>query len=200
MRRTLTTLAGLFVLTGCGTSSLVVTGEPVQEPYAGPMRLPVDHGDEASVLERSGVAGNALECDAEPYAGGGGDYDSGLASTQYSAESALENYFSEEFFLPLPTDSYRVEREDDGRVLFSYDVRDQTKVAFIASGSIVDFNGDESWGIETWAQCDPSEFPASVTDALGSRFGTTRLATESRSPRSSQAPGLSTAIGKTSRS
>jgi len=166
MRRELTTLAGLVVLTGCGTSSLVVTGEPVRDPYAGPMQLPVDHGDEASVLEGSGAAGRALKCDAEPYAGGSGDYDSGLASTQDSAESALENYFSEESFLQVPTDSYRVEREDDGRVLFSYDVRGQTKVAFIASGSIVDFNGDEGWGIETWAQCDPSEFPASVTDAL----------------------------------
>ena len=167
MRRALTTLAGLVVLGGCGTSSLVVAGEPVQEPYAGPMQLPVDDADEASVMERSGAAGRALECGTEPYAGGSGDYESGLASTQESAESALENYFSEEFFLQLPADGYRVEREDDGRVLFSYDVRDQTKVAFIASGSIVDFNDEEGWGIETWAQCDPSEFPASVTDALG---------------------------------
>lgn len=167
MRRALTTLAGMVVLAGCGTSSLVVTGEPVSDPYAGPMQLPVDHGDAASVLEGSGAAGRALQCDGEPYAGGSGDYDSGLTSTQESAESALENYFSEEVFVQLPADGYRVERDDDERVLFSYDVRDQTKVAFIASGSILDFNGDEGWGIETWAQCDPSEFPASVTDALG---------------------------------
>lgn len=168
MRRALVALAGLVVLAGCGTSSLVVTGEPVEQPYGGPMQLPVDHSDEASVLERSGAAGRALQCDGEPYGGGSGDYDSGLASTQDSAESALENYFSEEFFLlQLPRDGYRVEREDDGRVLFSYDVRGQTKVAFIAADSIRDFNDDEGWGIETWAQCDPSEFPASVTDALG---------------------------------
>ncbi len=167
MRRALITLSGLVLLTACGTSSLVVTGEPVQEPYAGPMQLPVDHRDEASVLERSGAAGRALECDTEPYLGGSGNYDSGLASTQASAASALRNYFSEEFFLQLPRAGYRVEREDEGRVLFSYDVRARSKVAFIASDSIRDFNGDQGWGIETWAQCDPSEFPASVTDALG---------------------------------
>ena len=131
------------------------------------MRLPVDHADQASVLERSGAAGRALECRTEPYAGGSGDYDSGLASTQGSAASALENYFSEEFFLQLPREDYRVERKNDGRVLYSYDVRGQTKVAFIAANSMRDFNDDEGWGIETWAQCDPSEFPASVTNEVG---------------------------------
>lgn len=167
MRRTLTILAGLVVLAGCGTPSLVVTSEPVRDPYTGPLRVPVDYADEASVLERSGAAGHALECAHEPYAGGSGAYDSGLASTQGSAASALENYFSQDFFLQLPREGYGVEREEDGRVLFSYDVRGKTKVAFIAADSIRDFNDDEGWGIETWAQCDPSEFPASVTDALG---------------------------------
>lgn len=119
------------------------------------------------MLERSGAAGRALECRSEPYAGGRGDYDSGLASTQDSAASALENHFSEEPFLQLPRDGYRLEREDDGRVLYSYDVRGRTKVAFIATDSMRDFKDDVGWGIETWAQCDPSELPASVTDALG---------------------------------
>jgi hypothetical protein len=30
-----------------------------------------------------------------------------------------------------------------------------------------DYDDDQGWGIETWAQCDPSELPARVTDALG---------------------------------
>jgi len=99
------------------------------------------------VLERSGAAGRALECRSEPYAGGSGDYDSGLASTQDSAASALENHFSEEPFLQLPRDGYRLEREDDGRVLYSYDVRGRTKVAFIATDSMRDFKDDVGWGI-----------------------------------------------------
>ncbi len=160
-------MAGLIVLAGCGTPGPVVTGEPVDDPYTGPLRLPVSHAGNASVVERSGTAGRALECDTKPYAGGSGDYDSGLASAQGSASSALENYFAEEPYVQLPEEGYRIEREENGRVLFSYDVRGQTKVAFIAADGIRDFNEHEGWGIETWAQCDPSEFPARVTDALG---------------------------------
>lgn len=198
VRGALTTVAGLVVIAGCGTSSVVVTGEPVQAPYRGPMRLAVDHADDASVLERSGVAGRALECRTEPHAGGSGDYDSGLASTQGSAASALENYLSEEPFLQLPREGYRVERADDGRVLFSYDVNGRTKVAIVAARRMRDFNDDQGWGIETGAQCDPSEFPASVTDAMGIEVCTTPQAIAFRSPRSSPVQGLNTAAGRTS--
>jgi hypothetical protein len=40
-------------------------------------------------------------------------------------------------------------------------------VAFVAADGIRDFDGDHGWGIEAWAQCDPAELPARVTDALG---------------------------------
>jgi len=165
----LATAAGLVaVLAGCASSSdVVVSGEPPATAYAGPMRLPVDHGDRAGVLERSGAAGQALECAGAPYDGGSGDYDSGLESVQDSATSALENYFAEEAFLQIPGEGYRVEREDDGRVLFSYDVDGRTTVALVTADGVRDFNGDEGWGVETWAQCDPSELPAAVTDELG---------------------------------
>jgi hypothetical protein len=169
MRGSAMVVAG-FLLAGCGTATVVEQSESVPNPpnpYTGPMQVPVDHGDEASVAERSGAAGLALECQGEPYEGGSGDYDSGLTSTQSSAASALEDYFSQDPFLQLPPDGYRVEREDDGRVLLSYDVNDSTKAAFIAADGILDYDDDEGWGIETWAQCDPSEFPGSVTDALG---------------------------------
>ena len=185
MRTALTVMTGLVVvLAGCGSSSLVVSGEAPQEPYTGPMRLPVDDGDDASVLGRSGAAGRALECATEPYAGGSGEYDSGLASTQRTPGSALENYFTDAFVLELPREGYRVEREDEGRVLFSFDVRGRTKVAFIVADSTRDFNEEEGWGVETWAQCDPAEFPASVTeafdtqvwrDASGNRIPTTTI-------------------------
>ena len=29
-----------------------------------------------------------------------------------------------------------------------------------------DWDGDRGWGVVAWAQCDPSELPAEVTDAL----------------------------------
>jgi hypothetical protein len=76
------------------------------------------------------------------------------------------NWLAEEF-VPLPDDEYRVEREDGGRVLLSYDVDGRTKVAVIAADDVRDWDGDEGWGVETWAQCDPAELPAPATDELG---------------------------------
>jgi hypothetical protein len=122
---------GLELPTGV-TSLMVLRMEPsnVLPRHTGAGMKGVEPGaDRASVQERSGAAGRALECHAEPYAGGSGDY--------------------------------------GGRVLFSYDVRGRTKVAFIAANSMRDFNDDKGWGIETWSQCDPSELPDQVTSALG---------------------------------
>ena len=146
---------------------MVSEESPVSSPYDGPMSLPIDYGDEAAVAERSGAAGRALECDGEPYEGGGADYDSGLASVQDDATKALENLFREDgYSANLPDEGYRIEREDGGRVLFSYDVEERTKIAFIAYDRVEDFNHDHGWGIEAWAQCDPSELPDGVTDDL----------------------------------
>jgi hypothetical protein len=152
VRSLLLAVAVTFVLSGCGSSSVVVQGNPVPSPYDGPMDLPIDHRDQAAVVERSGSAGRALECDGDPYDGGGADYDSGLASVQDSAEGALDNLFDEDPVGRLPEDGYRIERADSGQV---------------ASDDVRDHNGDEGWGVEAWAACDPAELPAKVTDDLG---------------------------------
>jgi hypothetical protein len=167
VRQALVLGVATLLLAGCGGPTTVVAGDPVKSPYDGPMSLPIDHADEATVLEGSGAAGRALECSGSPHSGGGAAYDDGLASVQDSAAGALANLFEEDYVGDLPQDGYRIEREDDHRVLLSYDVADQTKVAFVAFENVKDFNGDVGWGVETWAACDPSEFPASVTDTLG---------------------------------
>jgi hypothetical protein len=163
-------MSAIAVLAACGGSSggsdAVVTGSAPDQPYDGPMRIATSQSDDASLEERSGAAGNALECDGAPYAGGRGEYRDGLASVQGSAASALSNYFAEEYPLGVPEKGYRVEREDDGRVLFSFDVAQQSKVTFIVADDVVDFNDDRGWGVETWATCDPSELPAEITDEL----------------------------------
>ena len=114
-------------------------------------------------------AGAALECAGKPYADGAGDYaDSGLESVQDDAEAALADYLEQEgFFLEVPKQGYVVEREDEDRVLLSYDVDGQTKVAFVAADGLTDWKDAEGWGIETWAACDPSELPAQVAADLG---------------------------------
>jgi hypothetical protein len=153
---------------GCGTTSALVSDEVSSVvPYDGPMLLDQDFSDDATPRQRSGAAGRALECDGAAYDGGAGDYvDGGLESAQSSAEQALQNWLDNQSW-GLPTSGYRVEREDSDRVLLSYDVDERTRIAFIAANGIGDYNGETGWGIESWAQCDPAELPASVTEPLG---------------------------------
>jgi hypothetical protein len=138
---------------GCG-SAVVDRSRSATPPYDG--RLD------------AGAAVGALECDGKtPYERGEGVYDDGLAKVQGSAKAALDDYMAESglSFL-MPSDAYAVEREQDGRVLFSYDVDGRTKVAMFAADGVRDWDDDEGWGVRAWAQCDPSELPPGVTDDL----------------------------------
>jgi hypothetical protein len=140
------------LLAGCGSE--VDRGGSTTAPYDGPLD--------------AGAAVAALECgDEKPYARAEHDYDDGLATVQASAEAALDDYMRESGpMYSTPSGGYAVEREQDGRVLFSYDVDGRTKVALFAADGVRDWNGDEGWGVRAWAQCDPSELPADVTDDL----------------------------------
>lgn len=157
----------LLILAACGQQALVSNDPPAQNPYDGPMTLAIASDEDAPVSQRAGAAALALECGGSPHNGGGGAYDDGLASTQDSPEKALENSFTETGHrATLPSSGYRIERRTDDRVLFSYDVDGKTKVAFIVYNGVTDFDRDTGWGVESWAQCDPSEFPDNATDDL----------------------------------
>lgn len=167
-------VVALLVLSGCGslgvgsdaTPSVVLEQGSVPDPYDGPMHVKQDFGDAAGVLDRAGAAGRALECDFEPYDGGGGDYTSGLESVQGTPEEALADWMASEFS-GLPRSGWRLEREEDARALLSYDVVQRTRIAFVAADGIRDYNGDRGWGIESWAMCDPAELPSQVSADLG---------------------------------
>ena len=159
--------AALLLLAACGGPALVTDDRPARDPYDGPMTVTMSGDEAAPVAQRAGAAALALECEHDPLSGGGGSYDDGLASTQESPEKALDNAFSESgFAATLPASGYRVERRTDDRVLFSYDVRGRTKIAFIVHSGVADLGGDTGWGVESWAQCDPSELPSRATDDL----------------------------------
>jgi hypothetical protein len=90
-----------------------------------------------------------------------------LARVQASPKAALDDLMRESgAVVSAPSDGYAVEREQAGRALFSYDVDGRTKVSMFAADGVRDWNGDEGWGVRAWAQCDPSELPADVTDDL----------------------------------
>jgi hypothetical protein len=144
------------LLAGCG-SRVVDRSRSATPPYDGHLN--------------AGGAVGALECEGKsPYDDGLGVYDDGLAKVQGSAEAALDDYMSESgLSFSTPSEGYAVERDQDGRVLFSYDVGGRTKAAIFVADDVRDWNHDEGWGVRAWAQCDPSEFPADVTDDLNIR-------------------------------
>jgi hypothetical protein len=158
-------IALLLLVAGCGHEAEVAV-DPAGTPYDGPMHLPLDHSDRASALEASGAAGQALECAGEPRRGGGGAYEDGLEEVQDDPQAALSDWHDAEW-APVPASGYAVERHDDGRVLLSWDVGEETKVAVIVSDSVTDYRDDTGWGVESWASCDPAELGAEAAADLG---------------------------------
>lgn len=170
-------LAALLVvvaaaLAGCTSSEhhdLLIASGPAGKPYNGPLYLPiVSAKDTAPVLDRSGAAGRALDCRYPPYGGGQGVYDDGLTDVGSTYVDAAE-----EFIGPnndggtLPSTGYRIERTTGNRVLLSFDVHRRTKVAIILRNGITDYRNEVGWGVETWAACDPAEYPAETIADLG---------------------------------
>ncbi|NGN67191.1 hypothetical protein G5C51_25190 [Streptomyces sp. A7024] len=168
--------AGLLAVTvslaGCGEDgpALVADGKAPPAPYAGalddPGREPTEKDGEdpapKAMLEMSGAAGKALECDGAIYSGGPeGGYSKGDAGE--SPEDGLAHYFDHNGS-EQPPYSFRVEARRDGRVLYSYDVKGRTKHAVVVAK---DSPNRPGWGPETAAQCDPAEFTPAVTDAMG---------------------------------
>lgn len=185
--RGLAALGALLALAGCGTST-VVTGEgsAPRTPYDGPLQVDRGSEDSADVMKRGGAAARALECDGAPYNAGGADYvEADLYEVGDSAERALASFLDAEGPLyGLPAEGYRLEREDDGRALYSYDVDRRTKVAFVLAEGLRNYDDDTGWGVESWAQCDPAELPEAFTeqadigvwtDAEGRRVPTTTV-------------------------
>lgn len=177
MRRGFVALTALVAVAavGCGTEGdLIVEGaSPPPSPYSGPLYIPIkawdEEKDDRSELIDTGAAARALECDWEISSAGGSEpWSEGDGGE--TAEEGLEAYF--EIEQPeVPREGYRVEREEGGRVLFSYDVDGRTKVAVIVAK---DRKNRPGWGPETSASCDPAEFPASWTDSKGYEVWTDR--------------------------
>lgn len=181
-------IACASLLSACGQanprSGLVVAGAttPLAKVYDGPLYVPVRHPDAADVLERSGAAGRALECDGNPYLGSTGRNWGAPAGGDNPAEGL--QLFVEDIATDLPKDGYRIERQGEERVLYSYDVDGETKVAVVVRDGLAHYGEEPGWGMESYAQCNPAEFdPADDqelehqiwTDQSGDRVPTTLL-------------------------
>lgn len=156
-------ISTLALLTACG-QDIVIDGPAAPEPYSGSLASPSPISDDADVFARAGAAAVALECEGDPANGGSPD----VVASGDSPTEAIENWMEADgkWFGGLPTHGYRIEREDEDRVLFSLDVNTDSKVTVIAADGVVDDDGNSGWAVETWAMCDPSEFPPAVTEDL----------------------------------
>jgi hypothetical protein len=151
MRSVIAMAIALSCCAGCG--SAVAEVESSAPPYRGPLNA------DAAVA--------ALECDGpKPFFRTTGDYDIGLEEVKSSPEDAFDDYLEEEAdgWYHVAGDGYRVERRDEDHALLSYDVGDRTKIAVVLADGIRDYRGEVGWGVVAWADCDPAELPAEVTD------------------------------------
>lgn len=149
-----------------GTSPAGVAS-PAPDPYSGPLYVKVTDPGNPDVRVRAGAAVGALECSGAPYLGESNASDGGDDS-----KDALEDFLKSPGF-GLPRRGYRVERQEPGRVLFSYDVAGKTKVAIIVSNA--ERPGFERrWHVESFADCNPAELPEAVSAEVGVQVWTDR--------------------------
>ena len=127
----------------------------------------VDHPYDGELDGKRG-AEKALECTGDTYRRGVGDPDGGLEENGDTPGLGLDNWMDPEaWFQQVPTTGYAIEREDDGRALISYDAEDKTVIAFVMRDGQKDYYDDErGWVVESYAMCDPAEWPSHVTDEL----------------------------------
>lgn len=132
-----------------------------------------DHPDP---LLRAGAAGLKVACDGRAHLGGWALDFGGPAVGAPDPQGALQVFLDQGLF-GLPREGYELAASEPGRVLFTYTVDSDPKVAVIVADSTdVDepLTVDSGWGIETFATCDPAEYAPATDDELGQTVWTDR--------------------------
>ena len=154
-------------------SPMSTTDTEVVEASLATPRPVADHPDP---LTRAGAAGLKVACDGPAHLGGWAPDFGGPSVGAPDPEGALQAFLDQGLF-GLPQDSYEMAASEPGRVLFTYTVDSDPKVAVIvADSTLVDeqLTVDSGWGIETFATCDPAEYAPATDDELGQTVWTDR--------------------------
>jgi hypothetical protein len=127
--------------------------------------LYLDSKDAANAIEREpGAAGRVVQCETKVVGEfRRGRYEGG--ETGRTPEAGLRTGLDEGAF-DGPEDGYLLERREGERALFTIRVDSQVKMAVVllngpALGTL------SGWHMESWARCNPSEFPDQVTRERG---------------------------------
>lgn len=141
-----------------------------------------DPPDSRSVTEKSAAstpydgdltgkngAKRALECTGDTYRTGSGSPDSGLEENGETPGLGLDHWLDPEaYFNQVPDSGYSIETEDGDRTLISYDNEaNKTVIAFVMRDGQQDYYDDgEGWMVESYAMCDPADWPPDVAQTL----------------------------------
>lgn len=176
-----TTLLLSLVAGGACAARDRVSPAPAATPYDGPLRVEPTAPPAPDVPDRGGGAGLAVQCRGEPV-GGNRSAPEHPGKVFPSADDALRDALRSGAFKGALRE-YRKAAESGDRVLYRYEPEGVARHALVAHhGDSVD--GKTGWYVESWARCDPADFPDSVTgptgmqiwtDAKGERVLTTEL-------------------------
>lgn len=161
-------VAGLVA--ACGVDPGEATGSNA-DPGAGDPSVPVVHlfeqpvADAPDPADRAGAAADYIEC-TYGISQGGWSMDFGPPGSAPDADGALQRFVTDEVFA-IPDQGYVADGRDEGRMLYTYSVAGEPKVAVIvADGANLQLDAEDGWMVETFASCDPAEFDPSVDDQL----------------------------------
>lgn len=172
-------VAGL-VATGCGGGVEVsvsgpATASPSAEASTADLASPRPVADDPDPVVRAGAAGRQVDCDGAVHLGGWAPDFGGPHQGAEDPEFALKAFLDQGLF-GLPTTGYGQAADVDGRVLFTYDVNGEAKVAVIVADAATgaELTVPDGWGIETFATCDPAEYGPAADDELRQTVWTDR--------------------------
>lgn len=172
------------LLAACGAST-TATANPdegnASVPAVDLFEQPI--ADAPDPADRAGAAADYVEC-LYGIAQGGWSMDFGPPGRASDPDGALM-LFIENGLFALPGQDFVAAGRDEDRVLYTYSVDGESKVAVIVADSAnVPLDREDGWVVETFASCDPAEFDPSADDQLpvdiwldteGNRVPTTTL-------------------------
>lgn len=148
---------------GATSSSVDADEADVSVPVVDLFEQPV--ADAPDPADRAGAAADYVEC-TYGISQGGWSMDFGPPGSASDADGALQRFVTDQVFA-LPDQGYVADGRDEGRMLYTYSVAGEPKVAVIVADSAnVQLDAEDGWVVETFASCDPAEFDPSVDDQL----------------------------------
>jgi hypothetical protein len=161
-------VAGLVAACGVdpgeATNSSAETGSvDASTPVVDLFEQPI--ADAPDPADRAGAAANHVQCEYG-ISQGGWSMDFGSPGGASDPEVALSVFLEGELFA-LPIQDFVAQGRDEARMLYTYSVAGEPKVAVIVADSAhVPLDAEDEWGVETFASCDPAEFDPSTDDQL----------------------------------